>query len=68
MSSKKQRRRERKVQKDTTSKPRFSPVSIFLLSIAALLIVVVVIGSLTGTNSEPPWPGAIWSEAHGHWH
>ena len=68
MSSKKQLRRERQQKKEGTTKPRLSPVSIFLLSIAALLIVVVVIGSLTGENREPPWPGAMWSEAHGHWH
>ena len=68
MSSKKQLRRERQQQQDTTPKPRFSPVSIFLLSIAALVLVAGVIGSLVGTDREPPWPGAMWSEAHGHWH
>ena len=68
MSSKKQLRRERQQQKHTTPKPRFSPVSIFLLSIAALVLVVSVLGSLLGSNREPPWPGAMWSEAHGHWH
>ena len=67
MSSKKKLRRERQQKKDTT-KPRLSPVSIFLLSIAALLLVVGVLGSLLGSNREPPWPGAMWSEAHGHWH
>jgi hypothetical protein len=67
MSSKKQLRRERQQQKGTT-KPRLNPVSIFLLSIAALLLVVGVIGSLRGSSREPPWPGAMWSEAHGHWH
>ena len=67
MSTKKQRRRERPRQKGTT-KARLSPVSIFVLSIAALLLVVGVIGSLLGNNREPPWPGAIWSEAHGHYH
>ena len=67
MSSKKQLRRERQQQKVTT-KARLSPVSIFLLSIAALLLVVGVLGSLFGSNREPPWPGAMWSESHGHWH
>jgi hypothetical protein len=67
MSTKKQLRRERQRQKGTT-KARLSPVSIFVLSIVALLLVVGVIGSLVGSNREPPWPGAIWSEAHGHYH
>jgi hypothetical protein len=68
MSSKKLLRRERQQQKEGTTKARLSPVSIFLLSIVALLVVVVMIGILTGSNREPPWAGAVWSEQHGHWH
>jgi hypothetical protein len=68
MSTKKQLQRERQRQKGTT-KARLSPVSIFVLSIVALLLVVGVIGSLVGSDlPPPPWPGAIWSETHGHYH
>ena len=68
MSTKKQRRREKRQEQKGAAKSRLSPVSIFVLSIAALLLVVAVIGGLLGSNREPPWPGAIWSAAHGHWH
>ena len=68
MSTKKQRRRTRQRQKGTT-KAKLSPVTIFLLSIAALLLAVGVIGSLVGNDRPPPpRPGAIWSETHGHYH
>ncbi|HCR04941.1 MAG TPA: hypothetical protein DIU18_07120 [Gemmatimonadetes bacterium] len=68
MSTKKQRRRTRQRQKGTT-KAKLSPVTIFLLSIAALLLAVGVIGSLVGNDRPPPpRPGAVWSETHGHYH
>lgn len=70
MSTKKQMRRERAEQgRKLQEERRRSPVALFLWSIAAVLILAGVAGFLMrGDHGEPPWPGAVWSEAHGHWH
>ena len=69
MSTKKQLRRERQKKKqEEVAKTRKSPVWIFILSIAAILVAIGVYGSFFGESREPPWPGATWSAAHGHWH
>jgi len=69
MSTKKQLRLERqKKRQDEVAKTRKSPVWIFILSITAILVGIVLYGTYLGDNPEPPWPGATWSAAQGHWH
>jgi hypothetical protein len=70
MSTKKQLRRERQEQdRKREEASKRNPVPTLLLSIAAILLVVGVIGYfLRGDREPPPWPGAVWSEAHQHWH
>lgn len=71
MSTKKQLRLERqKKRQDEVAKTRSSlrGVLIFILSITAILVGIVLYGTFLGDNPEPPWPGATWSAAHGHWH
>ena len=70
MSSKKQIRRARQEKAQAEKKQtRFNPVWMFLLSIAAL-VVVVSVGAFffREDHGPPPWPGAVWSSQHGHWH
>jgi len=26
------------------------------------------LAAVFGDREEPPWPGAVWSDQHGHWH
>ena len=70
MSSKKQlrrARRERAAQEKTHGK--WNPVTLFIVSIAALVLVLGVASFFLGEDhGPPPWPGAVWSSLHGHWH
>ena len=71
MSSKKARRRERQEQNQDRGRGRLSPVALFILTIGLAILVTVVGAIVFGDRSgrgEPPWPGAVWSAAHGHWH
>ena len=70
MSSKKARRRERqaKQQEESRRRGKLSPVTLFMIGIGAALLVIVVATMLFVDRPEPPYPGAVWSEAHGHWH
>ena len=71
MSSKKARRRERQEQNQAGGRRKLSPVTLFILSIGLAVLVTVVVTVVFGARSapgEPPWPGAAWSAAHGHWH
>ena len=71
MSSKKARRRERQEQNQDSGRRKLSPVTLFILSIGLALLVTVFVAVVFGDRSapgDPPWPGAIWSAAHGHWH
>ena len=70
MSSKKARRRERQAKQEEESRRRGkpSPVMLFILGISFVLIVTAVAAIFFVDRGEPPWPGAVWSEAHGHWH
>lgn len=48
-----------------------NPAVVFILAISAAVLVLVVGVSLFSDRSgpgEPPFPGAVWSPAHGHWH
>jgi hypothetical protein len=69
MSTKKQQRREQREQKNKSEAERkANPVPIIVLSMVAAVIVIGLAGFLLRDNREPPWEGATWSEAHGHWH
>ena len=71
MSSKKARRRERQEQNQDSDRSKLSPVTLFILSIGLALLVTLGAAVLFGDRSDPgdpPWPGAVWSSGHGHWH
>ena len=48
-----------------------NPALAFALVIAAVIGLtlggVMLFGDRSGPG-DPPWPGAVWSPAHGHWH
>jgi hypothetical protein len=70
VSSKKQLRRVRQA-KEQVEKERnkMNPVWMFLFSIAAVVAVVGVLTFFFGPDhGEPPFPGAVWSTLHQHWH
>lgn len=71
MSSKKQLRRKRREQEQEGRRSRTNPAWIFILAIALSLAVLVggyVLFSDRSGLGDPPWPGAVWSDDHGHWH
>lgn len=71
MSSKKARRRERREKQNEERRSGFSSFTLFMLAIGTALILAVAGVMVFGVNSgpgDPPTPGAVWSEAHGHWH
>ncbi len=71
MSSKKARRRKRREQDQERQGTGLSPVTIFILSIGVVMLLTVVVAVVFGDRSdrgERPWPGAVWSAAHEHWH
>jgi hypothetical protein len=71
MSSKKALRRERKEQEEAGRSKRLSPVTLFMLSIGGAVLLTIA-GALLLTDrsdrGEPPFPGAVWSAPHDHWH
>lgn len=72
MSSKKARRRKRrKKEKEERRGTKLNPAIVFMLGIAVAIVLTVVWVWVFGDPSgpgEPPWPGAVWSPSHGHWH
>ena len=72
MSSKKARRKRRHENENKQRRRSgLSPVTLFMLAIGTALLLAVGIAMVFGVNSgpgDPPRPGAVWSEAHGHWH
>lgn len=73
MSSKKARRRERQQseRKQESLRGKLSPVTLFMLGIGAAVLIAIVGAVVFGGGSDrgnPPWPGAVWSAPHGHWH
>ncbi len=69
MSSKKRLRQKRKQEKAQAQRRGLSPATLFIIITLALIVVLVVVAYLTGdARPNAPRPGAVWSEAHGHWH
>jgi hypothetical protein len=70
VSSKKQLRRDRQAREQVEKeRTKLNPVWMFLLSIAAVVVVLGAAAFFFGPDrGPPPWPGAVWSSAHGHWH
>lgn len=73
MSSKKAHRREqrRRERQSNRRRGRLSPVTLFILGISAAVLITVAARLVFGDQSgrgAPPWPGAVWSQSHGHWH
>lgn len=73
MSSKKDLRRKRreKEREEKQSRGSLNPAWKFIIGIALTLALLtggyMLLGG-GGGPGEPPWPGAVWSPAHGHWH
>ena len=72
MSSKKARRRDRrKAEDEERGRRKVDPVTVFIVGIAAAIVLTVLVTWVLGGPSgpgDPPWPGATWSASHGHWH
>lgn len=70
MSSKKQLRRKRRQQNAANTRNRkINPATAFILVTVALIVIVGIVASLRSSDvGAPPWPGAVWSPEHGHWH
>lgn len=71
MSSKKALRRQRAEKKRAERKKGLNPATLFILVIGILLALIVVsvyVFGEAGGPGDPPWPGAVWSPSHGHWH
>ena len=70
MSSKKALRRERVERQEAESRRRGrpGPVALFIIAVGVALVGTVAVAFFVGDRPEPPYPGAVWSEAHGHWH
>lgn len=73
MSSKKAHRQQRREAERARTEARrgMNPALAFALVIAAAIGLtlggVMLFGDRSGPG-DPPWPGAVWSPAHGHWH
>ncbi|MGI9625707.1 MAG: hypothetical protein ACR2QM_02625 [Longimicrobiales bacterium] len=69
MSSKKARRKKRQEQTQKSSKKGINPVTLFILGVGLALALTLVVGVMfRGDRGEPPRPGMVWSNQHGHWH
>jgi len=73
MSSKKARRRERQQRDEEQGgrRGKLSPVTLFMLGIGMAVVITIVVAVVLSDRSDrgaPPYPGAVWSEPHGHWH
>ena len=71
MSSKKARRRARRKQEREERRSKLNPVTLMVLGMGLAILLTVVGALVFGTGAgqgEPPWPGAVWSPSHGHWH
>jgi hypothetical protein len=70
LSTKKQLRQARREQTEHHKQERkTNPATVFIV-----LVVVGVVGMgvfaffFSDPSNDPPFPGAVWSPEHGHWH
>lgn len=72
MSSKKQVRKQRRErEQEERERTGRNPAVLFLVGITMAIAVTVGGWMLFGGSSgpgDPPFPGAVWSPAHDHWH
>ena len=70
MSSKKAKRKKRKEELKSEKKKGVNPALLFILGIGLAMAVTLGVAVVLGDSGpgDPPWDGATWSAAHGHWH
>lgn len=72
MSSKKQvRKKRREREQEERERTGRNPAVLFVLGITAAIALTLGAFVLFGGSSgpgDPPFPGAVWSAAHDHWH
>jgi hypothetical protein len=70
MSSKKQLRKKRQEQRAAERQRNrgVSPATLFIVVTVAIVVILGIVAALRGPDPRAPWSGAVWSEAHGHWH
>jgi hypothetical protein len=70
MSSKKQLRRERREKTEQVKqRSKVNPATVFMIGVvAAVLVMGVFAFFFQSDTNRPPFPGAVWSPEHNHWH
>jgi hypothetical protein len=68
MSSKKQVRRKRREQRAAARGKGINPAKAFILVMVGLVVLIGVVALIAGRGAQPPRPGMVWSQEHGHWH
>lgn len=71
MSSKKALRKKRRETEREESRKAVNPALLFIVAIGLAVLGTLGFAMVFGGSSAPgppPTPGAVWSEAHGHWH
>jgi hypothetical protein len=70
MSSKKQiRRQQRERSEEVKKRSRLNPATLFIFGVVAAVLVMGVFAFFFQSDANrPPWPGAVWSPQHNHWH
>lgn len=70
MSSKKQLRRVRREHTEEVKQhSKYNPATLFMVAVVGAVIVLGVFAFFFRSEADaPPWPGAVWSPEHGHWH
>ena len=74
MSSKKAERKKRQERERQRRGRKRNPAVLFILAVGVGLALLVggalLFGDPTssGPQGDPPYPGAVWSPEHGHWH